>query len=160
ISVGEMHVVAASLPSHLRCYMSRAAHAEAEVQRRGQIDSVSSRVFDLERKLAVAEEERRDAIDKANATFLKQHNEAAQDRQNFAAAILQVNRNFEQVSSEMTRHESLARDMQKDMAEASSELQRHDRLFAALQQGFLVAEQTLQARSGGVPTQRTAVQRR
>lgn len=74
---------------------------DAEVFRRGRFDSLSDRIFQVEKKLRKTEEEQQDAIDKASLTFQKSFQEVQQDRQNMLAAINQVNQNFERVSLDM-----------------------------------------------------------
>lgn len=84
-------------------------HEDAEVLRQGQLQIVSERVYELERRLTMAEREKHNVIDKANAAFQKQHTDVQHDRQNLAASIKQVNDNFDLIWKQLAEtQESLS----------------------------------------------------
>merc|ERR1719316_1617583 len=86
---------------------------DAVEQTRGQVASVSERVFGLERQVREGELERREAIDKANAVFQKHSaevernkQESERDRQTLMSTMAQVNKNFQCVSAERAQQKA------------------------------------------------------
>lgn len=124
---------------------------EAEATRRGQLDSVSERVFKVEKDMRMAETERQEAIEKASATFSKQHNEMKQDRHNLLCAITQVNQNFEQVTQDLGH-------MQTSFETLSTDVGVHGVSVAGLQRGLLAAERSLASQEAQLRELQAAVQ--
>mmetsp|Transcript_118143 Transcript_118143/g.208935 ORF Transcript_118143/g.208935 Transcript_118143/m.208935 type:complete len:781 (-) Transcript_118143:145-2487(-) len=140
-------------------------HEEAEVIRRGQIDSISERVFQVERKLRQAEEEQQDAIEKANMTFQKQYAEVQKDRHNLMSAITQVNQNFDRVSCDMGEQRNNIASLQQSFAFmqqnhewAAADIRKQSDVVGVLQQSCSQLEQMLQAQKQQIQELHVATQ--
>jgi predicted nucleic acid-binding Zn-ribbon protein len=129
-------------------------HEETEVFRRGQIDSVSERVFQAEKKLRKTEEEQTEAIEKANATFQKHFDEVNKDRHNLMSAITQVNQNFERVSVDMCEQRASMATVQQGLGQLqqniewlANDVNNKGVSIAAMQQTLSLLDSTLQAQN-------------
>jgi hypothetical protein len=90
---------------------------EADSVRRGQLNCMSERIFQVEKVLEQSRQTQEDAIDKANAVFQKNSYEVSQDRQHLMCAISQVNQNFEEVSCEMSQNSAIVKTTQQGFSQ-------------------------------------------
>lgn len=124
---------------------------ESEDKRRGQLDCISERVFQVEKNMRLAEnsmnqskEFQEEAIEKASATFQKHSQDVEQERQNLVCVISQVNQNFEQLSLEIAQHgqsmeamEQTVLQMQGTVSQSAGEVRALSHDFASLEHSQL-----------------------
>jgi predicted nucleic acid-binding Zn-ribbon protein len=126
--------------------------------RRGQIDSISARIYEAERNMSQVEERQEKALEKASSTFQKQN-------ANLVRVVGQVNMNFEQLSAEIDRQSARLRTVEAASEQLSSSLsmvtfdsqnttasmedfkqsfkQNHAASVESFRQGLLALEQSL-----------------
>jgi len=124
---------------------------EADSVRRGQLDCISERIFQVEKELTQSTQRQEDAIAKANAVFEKHALEVVQERQNLMSVITQVNRNFEHVSNEMAANDSILKSAREGVAQMeltsqriSCDTMRQEAAIATVRQDLSLFDRTLQ----------------
>lgn len=96
---------------------------DADEVRRGQLDSLSERIYQVEKDLSAAKQQQEEAIDKANAAFQMHSYEVQRDRQALMNLIGQINDKFEDVRQELSQQGMAVQATQQSFADLQQELQ-------------------------------------